>query len=157
MGTSFTPGGSPGSMSRILALTRSMTSRAFSPSRMMTMPETASPFPSRWETPLLRSGPSTTSPTSLTRMGVPPSPAPSAMLSRSATEIDVDLVLPHVAADRRHVGDAEHRLQVIAQVPILVRAQLRGAVLSGRVDEDVLEHPAQARRVRAELRLHALR
>ncbi len=57
MGTIFTPEGRPGSISLILALTLSMTSRAFWPWRMMTMPETASPLPSRSETPLRRSGP----------------------------------------------------------------------------------------------------
>jgi hypothetical protein len=42
-----------------------------SPCRMMTMPDTTSPVPSRSAAPRRRSGPSTTSPMSLTRIGVP--------------------------------------------------------------------------------------
>ena len=63
-----------------------MTSSAFSPWRMTMMPETASPVPSRSETPRRRSGPSATWPMSRTRIGVPLSLAETTMFSKSATD-----------------------------------------------------------------------
>ncbi len=82
----FTPGGRPVSISPILAFTRSMTSRAFCPWRMMTIPETTSPSPSNSATPLRMSGPRTTVPMSLTLTGAPDSPAARTMFSMSRTE-----------------------------------------------------------------------
>ena len=64
-------GGSPPSIARSFSLTRAITSNAFSPCRMMTIPETASPRPSRSAAPRRKSGPIATSATSLTRIGVP--------------------------------------------------------------------------------------
>ncbi len=50
------PLGRPGSICRIFCLTRSITSRAFSPWRMTMMPAPASPVPSRSEAPRRLSG-----------------------------------------------------------------------------------------------------
>ncbi len=86
MGTILTPAGRPGSIWRIFSLTRSMTSSAFSPWRMTMMPETASPVPSRSETPRRMSGPRVTCPMSFTRIGVPFSLAETTTLSMSATD-----------------------------------------------------------------------
>src|SRR6185503_17098754 len=61
--------------------------------------------------------------------------------------VDVHLVLPNVAAERGHVGDAVHGLQVIPQVPVLRRPQVGEAVRAGCVDQHVLHHPAEAGRV----------
>jgi len=80
------PLGRPGSISLMRFLTRSMTSRAFSPWRMTMMPDTASPVPSRSDTPRRRSGPMVTWPMSRMRIGVPPSLADTTMLSKSATD-----------------------------------------------------------------------
>ncbi len=71
--------------------------------------------------------------------------------------VHVHLVLPHEAADGRHLGHAGHGLQVVAQIPVLVRAQVRQAVLAGLVDQRVLEDPAEAGGVRPQFGLHALR
>ena len=86
MGTTFTPAGKPGSISLSFALTRSMTSMTFCPCLMMTIPDTTSPAPSRSETPRLRSGPVTTLPISLMRIGEPFSLAASTMFSKSWRE-----------------------------------------------------------------------
>ena len=65
--------------------------------------------------------------------------------------VDVHLVLPAEAAERGHLRHAGHRLQVVAQVPVLVRPQIREAVCARAVDERVLEHPAETARVGPEL------
>ena len=39
--------------------------------------------------------------------------------------VEHDLVLPHHAADARHLGDVRHGLQLVLQEPVLQRAQLR--------------------------------
>ncbi len=70
--------------------------------------------------------------------------------------IDHDLVLAHHAADRRHLGDARHRLQLVLQEPVLQAAQLREVVLAGAVHERVLEDPADAGCVGSERRLRIL-
>ena len=69
-----------------------------------------------------------------------------------AVRVDVHLVLPAEAAERGDLRDAGHRLQVVAQVPVLVRPQIRQAVCARAVDERVLEHPAETGRVGPELR-----
>ena len=66
--------------------------------------------------------------------------------------VHVHLVLPAEAAERGHLRHAGHRLQVVAQVPVLVRPQIRQAVSAGAVHERVLEHPAETGRVGPELR-----
>ena len=63
-----------------------------------------------------------------------------------------DLVLAHLAADGRDLRHAGHALDRVAQVPVLERPQLVRRVLPGPVDERVLVHPADARRVRARAR-----
>ncbi len=199
--TIFTPGGSDGSISFSRAFTRSMTSSAFSPLRITTMPPTASPLPSRSVMPRRISGPSDTRPMSPTVSGVPflvrldddladvldrleVAAAPDHVLApRELDEAPADLVV--ALADRLHDGlerqavrrervrvqrhlvllleaahardlrDAGHRLHGVPQEPVLIRADLVGRVLPALVDEGVLVDPADARRVRPELGLHA--
>ena len=64
--------------------------------------------------------------------------------------IDVDLVLAHHAADARHLGHARHGVELVADEPVLDRAQIpqRVAPALDGVPEDV----ADARRVRPERR-----
>ncbi len=79
-----TPFGSDGSISRSRSRTRRITSRAFSPWRITTIPPTVSPRPSRSETPRRISGPRATWPTSRSSTGVPFSSVLSTIFSRSA-------------------------------------------------------------------------
>src|SRR3954469_6381815 len=69
--------------------------------------------------------------------------------------VHADLVLAHLPADGGDLRDAGDGLQRVAQEPILVRAQLVARVAAGAIDERVLEHPADAGRVRPQLGLHA--
>ena len=70
--------------------------------------------------------------------------------------IDGHLVLLDEAADAGHLGDAGHAGQLVAQVPVLDRAQLGEVAAAAGVDEDVLVDPADAGGVRTEPRLHPL-
>ena len=70
--------------------------------------------------------------------------------------VDIDLVLAHETAQRRHLRYARHGLKLVAQKPVLERAELRQVMLAAGVREHVLEYPADARRVGAELRAHPL-
>ena len=70
--------------------------------------------------------------------------------------IDRHLVLLDEAADRRDLGDAGHRLQAVAEVPVLERPQVRERLRAGVVDEGVLVDPSDAGRVGPELGPHAL-
>ena len=74
-----------------------------------------------------------------------------------AIGIHLHLVLPHKAAQRRDLGDARHRLQVVLEIPVLVGTQLRQTGTAGRVDERVLKDPAHAGRIGTELGANALR
>src|SRR5450759_3565024 len=152
---------------------------------MTMMPATVSPVPFRSATPRLRSGPSVTVPTSRTRTGTPLSfrastisPISSADLAYAhvvvagphgvddlrdghvegaqAIRVDRHLVLPDESAERRDFGDARNRLQVVAEIPVLVRTQLSQAGAAGRVDERVLKHPAHAGRIGTEFGADAL-
>ena len=195
MVTISTPLGSDGLISSSFSLTRSMTFRAFSPARMMTMPPTVSPSPSRSAIPRRISGPRVTEPRFLTRMGVPCLSVPTTICSMScdalhiappadhvlrAAEldqppahvvvavpnrldhggdrdvegqqlggIDVDLVLLLKSADRGHLGHAGHRLELVAEIPVLETPQLGQIVLAGLVHQGVLIDPAHARGIRA--------
>ena len=71
--------------------------------------------------------------------------------------IDSDLVLADEAADAGHFGDAGNRLQFVADVPVLEGAEIGERTLAGGVDQRVLVHPADARRVRTERRVNSLR
>ncbi len=71
--------------------------------------------------------------------------------------VDVDLVLPHVAAERRDVGHARNRSEVVAEIPVLIGAQLRQTVFARLIRQHVLEDPAEAGRVRPELGPRPLR
>ena len=84
MVTIRTPFGSEGSISFRRSFTRWITSRAFSPWRMTTMPPTVSPLPSRSETPRRISGPRPTVATSRMRTGVPFPSVLRTIVSRSA-------------------------------------------------------------------------
>ena len=86
MGTTCIPVGSDASTCRNRAFTRAMTSSAFSPSRMTTMPETASPVPLKSVEPLRNSEPMATVATSLTRTGVPLSEDAISVRSMSAVD-----------------------------------------------------------------------
>ena len=66
--------------------------------------------------------------------------------------VHVHLVLLGEPAERGHLRHAGHRLQVVAQVPVLVRPQIGEALCARAVDERVLEHPADTGRVGPELR-----
>ena len=66
--------------------------------------------------------------------------------------VHVHLVLLAEPAERGHLRHAGHRLQVVAQVPVLVRPQIRQALSARAVHERVLEHPAETGRVGPELR-----
>ena len=68
--------------------------------------------------------------------------------------VDGHLVLLDEAADARHLGDPGHAGQLVAQVPVLDRAQLREVAAAAGVDEGVLVHPANPGRVRTQPRPH---
>ncbi len=69
--------------------------------------------------------------------------------------IDFDLVLLHVAADRRHLGHAVDGLQRVLDEEILLRAQF-GQVHSRRRLEHVVEDLSQRRRVGSQTRRDAI-
>ena len=73
-----------------------------------------------------------------------------------AAGIDGDLVLLLVAAHAGHLGDARHAAQRVAQREVLERPQVVEPVRAGLVGQRVLEHPADAGRVRPERRRRAL-
>ncbi len=74
-----------------------------------------------------------------------------------AVGIDVDLVLAPEPADRGHLRHAGDRLQVVLEIPVLVRAQVGERALARGVHQHVLEDPAEARRVGPQLGLRVLR
>ena len=85
-GRMTTPGGSPGAISLIRSLTRSIVVSAFCPKRMMTIAPTASPRPSSSAMPRRTAGPTLTRPSSATRMGVPSAVAPTTTFSMSSMD-----------------------------------------------------------------------
>ena len=64
--------------------------------------------------------------------------------------VHVHLVLFAEAADGSDLGHAGDGFKVVAQVPILNRAQIRQALLTGLVLEHILVDPAESRGVRPE-------
>ena len=72
-----------------------------------------------------------------------------------AIRIDVDLILLDVPADRGHFGHARHGVELVADEPVLKRAQFAQRVRRAfdRVPEDV----ADAGRIRSERGRHARR
>ena len=68
--------------------------------------------------------------------------------------VDGDLVLADLPPHGGHLGHARDRLDRVAQEPVLVGAQLVGAVQAAPVHQRVLEDPAHAAGVRTELGLH---
>ena len=71
--------------------------------------------------------------------------------------IDIHLVLLAESADGRDFRHAGHGLQVIAQIPVLQRPQVRQAVLARLVLQHVLVDPAEAGGVRPQFGLGTLR
>ena len=71
--------------------------------------------------------------------------------------IEVDLVLLLKSADGGHLGHAGHRLELVAEIPVLEAPQLGQVVLAGLVHQGVLIDPADARGVRAQFRADAFR
>ena len=68
-----------------------------------------------------------------------------------AIRIDVDLILLSEPAERCDLGHARNRFQVILEIPVLVRAQLRQTVPARFVLQDVLKNPAQTGRIGTDL------
>ena len=71
-------------------------------------------------------------------------------VSGQLLRVEHDLVLPHHAADRSHLGNIGHRLQFVLEKPVLQRPQLPQVLRAAAVDQRILVNPAHARRVRAE-------
>ena len=72
------------------------------------------------------------------------------VVGAQAVRIDVDLVLLDVAADRRDLGDARHRVQLIADEPVLQRPQVAQRMTIAL--DGVPEHVTDPRRVGPECR-----
>ena len=70
--------------------------------------------------------------------------------------IDIDLILLGEAAHRGHFRHSAHRLEVVAQVPVLGGAQISEAVFAGGVDQGVLVDPAESGGIGAEFGPHPL-
>ena len=73
------------------------------------------------------------------------------VVGQQCFRLDLDLILLDVAADGGDFGHAVHRLQRIAQIPVLDRAQLREIVLAGLVHQRVFVDPADTGGIRPEL------
>ena len=71
--------------------------------------------------------------------------------------IHFHLVLLHIAAHAGNLGDAGHRLQRVAQIPVLDGAQLGQVVLAALVHQRVFIDPAHAGGVRPQRRRDARR
>src|ERR1019366_188889 len=71
--------------------------------------------------------------------------------------VNIDLVLPHEAAQRRDLGDTRNRLEAIAQVPVLVAAQVGQALLARCIDKGILKYPADTSGVWPQFGFDALR
>ncbi len=69
--------------------------------------------------------------------------------------VQVYLVLLSETAYGRYLGHAGNGLEVVAQIPILVRTEVRQAVPPGSIHQHVLENPAQAGGVRAQLSFYS--
>ena len=71
--------------------------------------------------------------------------------------IEVHLVLAHEAADAGHLSHAGDGFELVAQVPVLQRAQVGQAPGVAAVHDGVLVDPAGAGGVRADGRMHVRR
>ncbi len=58
--------------------------------------------------------------------------------------VEVHLVLAHKAADAGHLCHAGHGFKLIAQIPVLQRAQIRQALGVTAIDDGILIDPARA-------------
>src|SRR5207244_5455442 len=76
-------------------------------------------------------------------------------VAAQAARIDVDLILAYGAADARDLGHAGHRVELVADEPVLERPEItqRHSLALDRVPEDV----SDSRRIRAERRHDACR
>jgi len=79
------------------------------------------------------------------------------VVGAQAIGIDHDLVLLDHAAKGGDFGYAGHCLQFILEKEILQAAQLADVVPAATIDQCVTEHPADAGRIRSELRLRGFR
>ncbi len=77
-------------------------------------------------------------------------------VGREPVGIHGDLVLLLEAADRGDLGHSRHRLQRVAQRPVLEGAQLVQRVRAGAVHQRVLEDPAHAGGIGTQLRRYPL-
>ena len=64
--------------------------------------------------------------------------------------VDLHLVLFDEPADAGHLGDAGHRRQFVAQVPVLEAPELLEVQLAAGILEDVLVDPTHAGGIRAQ-------
>src|SRR5260370_11278415 len=71
--------------------------------------------------------------------------------------VHVHLKLPGEAADGRNFSHARDRLQVVAQIPSLIRTQIGKILLAGRIDHRILKNPAKASGVRSQFRFPTFR
>jgi hypothetical protein len=78
-------------------------------------------------------------------------------IGRERVGVHLDLVLAHEAPEARDLRDAGNCLELVAEIPVLDRAQIRQVVAAAVVDERVLVDPADAGGVRAQRGGHAWR
>src|ERR1019366_3204268 len=78
------------------------------------------------------------------------------LVTQQLVGIDVDLVFADEAAGGSDLRHAWHRLQRIAQIPVLVSAHLFQAVLCGRIHKGVLVDPSDRRSILRQFNIHAL-
>ena len=68
--------------------------------------------------------------------------------------VEIHLVLARIATDWRHLGHALHRPNVITQIPVLIRTQIRQAMLPRGIHQSVLINPSESRSIRAQFGLN---
>src|SRR5581483_3316919 len=78
-------------------------------------------------------------------------------VGQELVRIEIDLVFLDEAADGRDLGHARHRLEGIAQMPVLNRAELGQVMFAGLVRQGVFVDPAHAGGVRADDGVDAFR
>ena len=71
--------------------------------------------------------------------------------------IDLDLVLLLESADRGDFRDSRHGPKPVGEIPVLERPQVGERVPAGLVHEDILEAPADARGIGAQVGVDVLR
>src|SRR5262249_51385232 len=71
--------------------------------------------------------------------------------------IYVDLILSDKTSERRDFRDTGNGLQVIAKIPVLIAAQIGEALFTARIDQRILENPANPGCIRSQFRFDTLR